>query len=88
MKEIPLIPVESSQLEAVGHDGESNTLAIQFKSKTGPGSTYHYSNVPPKVFEGLLGAESAGKFFGEHIKPHKEKYPFVKLPKKETEGAS
>lgn len=65
---IPLTPVQSSQLAAVGYDHTTGTLAIQFKGKGGAGSTYEYANVPQDVYEGLRTADSCGKFFGEHIK--------------------
>jgi hypothetical protein len=69
---IPLSPIESSQLESVGYDPASKTLAIKFKR----GATYEYANVPPEVHAGLTGAESAGKFFGASIKG---KYDFTKM---------
>ena len=47
---ITLTPVESSQIYAIGHNGES-ILAIQFKDKEGnPGSVYHYSSFSPEHF--------------------------------------
>ena len=51
MEQIDLIPVESSQIAAIGHDADTNTLAVQFKAKGGPGSIYHYSGVDAKTFE-------------------------------------
>ena len=35
---IEMIPCKSSQIAAIGHDSETNTLAIQFPSKTGAGT--------------------------------------------------
>ena len=70
--------VESSQIEAVAHDPETNTLGIRFKSKKGP-SEYHYQNVSDKLYEGLVGAVSVGKFFGEHIKNDPVSFPFRKV---------
>lgn len=63
-----LQPVTSSQIHAVGYDPASQTLAIQFKSKNGPGSVYHYADVPPEQHAALVGAESIGKHFGQNIK--------------------
>lgn len=68
VKHISLSPVESSQIHSIGHDPETNTLAIQFKSKSGPGSIYHYPNITQAQFEALRSAESVGKHFGAHIK--------------------
>lgn len=81
-KKIPVIalsPVESSQLHAIGHDAATNTLAIQFKSKGGPGSTYHYANFTQEDFAAFKVAESAGAHFGQHIKNATEKHPFTKV---------
>lgn len=79
---IPLTPVDSSQIHAVGYDGPSQTLAIQFKggasSRSPIGSLYHYQNVPTDVHSGLVSAESIGSYFGKNIKPFTDKYPFQK----------
>ena len=75
--------VESSQIEAVAHDPETNTLGIRFhpnkKQKEAglPGSEYHYANVSPELFTALVDAISVGKSFGENIKNHPELYPFT-----------
>ncbi len=60
-------PVESSQIAAIGHDAETNTLAVRFKNWKGvPTSLYHYRN---------FNAEH----FGAHIKPFAEKYRYTKI---------
>lgn len=69
---IPLTPVESSQIHAIGHNAATNTLAVQFKSKHGAGSTYHYPGVTAEQHAAFAASESKGKHFGEHIKPRKE----------------
>lgn len=79
---IDLKPVESSQIHAIGHDPLTNTLAIQFKSKGGPGSTYHYGNVPASMHADMLKAKSIGTFFGAHLKADPKKHPFTKQPPK------
>lgn len=76
---IALNPVESSQIEAIGHDPETNTLAIQFKSKTGLGSIYHYQNFSAELFRDFRGAESIGSYFGKVIKPFADRFPYVKI---------
>jgi hypothetical protein len=76
---ITMKEVKSSQIEAIGYDDATSTLAIRFKG----GSVYNYSNVPASVFEELSAAESVGSFFGKHIKPHVDLYPFKKQPKAE-----
>lgn len=77
--DIKLHPVESSQIHAIGHDPISNTLSVQFKSKNGPGSVYHYANFDAKAFDELKKSKSIGSHFGSHIKPHVKKHPFSKV---------
>lgn len=84
-KRIVLKDVASSQIAAIGHDPVTNTLAIRFRHKIGIGSLYHYSGVTPEDFAAFEGAESIGKHFYAHIKPHADKYPYVKID--ESEGA-
>lgn len=64
---IDLLPVESSQVRAVGYDKESRTLAVAFNH--GKGAIYHYPDVSPETYEAFVNAESIGSFFGKHIKP-------------------
>lgn len=79
-KPIPLQSVSSSQINAIGHDAETNTLAVQFKNWKGEvGSTYHYSNFSAEDFAAFNGAESKGKHFGKNIKPFVEKFPYTKV---------
>lgn len=80
---IALQDVESSQINAVGYDPETQTLAIQFKGWKGElGATYHYANVTPEDFAAFQGAESLGRHFGRHIKPFPEKFPYTKVADK------
>lgn len=76
---ITMDSVESSQIAAIGHDAASNTLAIQFAGKAGPGSLYHYQNVDAATFAAFKGAESVGSHFYKHIKPFADKFPYVKV---------
>lgn len=80
--EINMTPVVSSQIAAIGHDPKTNTMAIQFPHKheaTKQGSVYHYQNVSPEVFEEFKSAESIGAYFGKHIRPHSDKYPYEQI---------
>ncbi len=74
---ITLQPVNSSQIAAVGYDAPTETLAIEF-AKAKAGVHYEYTPVPFGMYEGLLAAESIGKFFGAHIKG-KEGIRFTKV---------
>lgn len=76
---ITMQPVVSSQLAAIGHDAESNTLAIQFASKSDPGSLYHYRNFTAEDFAAFAAADSVGKHFYAHIKPFADKHPYEKI---------
>lgn len=57
-----MLQVESSNISAVGFDGE--LLFVEFRN----GSIYDYVGVHRDIFAHLLIAESVGKFFNEHIK--------------------
>lgn len=77
---IPLTPVTSSQIEAIGHDLETKTLAIQFKAKPPyPGSIYHYSNFNRDEFLKFSCAASIGQYFYAYIKNNPGKYPYQKI---------
>jgi len=57
--------VDSSVLVAVGYGDASRTLEVTFRS----GRIYEYFGVPPAMFEELMRAASAGKYFNAEIKP-------------------
>lgn len=71
--EIPLTPVRSNQVKAIGYDAATKTLAVSFTR--GAGAIYHYPNVEPDTHAAFVAAESIGKFFGAHIQP----LPFKKF---------
>lgn len=71
---IPMTPVESNQVKAIGYDAGTKTLAVTFTR--GPGHVYHYPNVEPELHAKFMEAESKGTFFGQHVKP----LPFDKFP--------
>lgn len=58
------IPVKSSAIQAVAYDVEDKTLTVRFKQ----GAEYDYYDVPKEKFEGLLKAESVGKYFNKYIR--------------------
>lgn len=85
---IPLQPVTSNQVKAIGYDSDSKTLAVTFTR--GPGNVYHYENVEPELAHQFRTAESIGTFFGEHIAvlPSKKYSPDpVAKPDEEAEAA-
>ena len=64
--------VDSSNIERIGYDPDSNTLRTEFKS----GGTYDYHNVPESVFEELKSATSIGGYHAANIK---NTYAFTKV---------
>ena len=57
------IPVESSMIQAVSYDAKTRALEVLFNS----GQTYCYEGVPPKVYKGLIAADSKGRYMRVHI---------------------
>ncbi len=72
-KGITLIPVESTMVDSVGYDEERRLLQVVFTS----GRVYCYQDVPPKVFQGLLEAESKGRYMRAYII---DVYPYRRGP--------
>ena len=66
------IPVQSSNVEEVGYEQETMTLEVLFHN----GNVYQYFDVPQSVYEGLLRAESVGKFLNTQIKNN---YRYIQL---------
>jgi KTSC domain len=60
---IDLKPVTSSNIAAVGHEGD--TLYVKFKS----GPTWKYTPVNAATYDEMLAAHSIGGYFARHIKP-------------------
>ena len=57
-----LVPVESSNLRAVGYHG--TTLTIAFRS----GGTYTYADVPQEVYDGFFAAHSKCRYFHQEVR--------------------
>jgi hypothetical protein len=57
--------VESSSIEAIGYDSASAELHVRFRS----GHTYVYTDVPRTAYDGLMTAESIGRYFTHFIRP-------------------
>lgn len=81
---IDMQEVESSQIHSIGHDAESNTLAIRFRDykSNGPSSLYHYRDFSAEDFAAFSTADSIGSHFKQHIKPYDKKYPYTKVEAK------
>ena len=63
--DIELQPVQSSFLDKVGYDAESQTLAIQMNHSS---DVYYYKAVPQSLYDALLAADSKGAFYVKNIK--------------------
>ena len=59
-----MIPVDSTNLSAIGYDYESATLRVDFLK----GGSYEYYGVPAELYEGLLLAGSKGQYLDVYIK--------------------
>ena len=53
----------SSSVASAGYEADSATLYVNFVK----GPCYRYLNVPEILFQSLISAESAGKFFAANI---------------------
>ncbi len=62
--EIPMQSVESSNIDSIGYDQDSETLYVEFKS----GITYKYENVPFYKYTELMDANSVGRYLNAEIK--------------------
>ena len=56
--------VESSNIESIGYDSSSQTLEIEFLN----GTIYQYFDVPQHIYDGLISADSHGKYLASNIK--------------------
>ena len=73
-KIIPMFPVESKNILAIGYNANNRTMRIEFKQHT----FYDYMDVPPETFQQIMGSQSKGKFFHSAVKG---KYEFIKVAK-------
>jgi hypothetical protein len=66
------IPLTSSVVAAIAYDAVTRDLDVEFVA----GSIYRYCGVPPDEVEGLVSAESPGRWLNSRIIPA---YPCVWL---------
>lgn len=65
--------VSSSNIASIGYDPDNLVLEIEFLS----GAVYQYNDVPQSVYDGLMTADSHGKFLDIYIK--KGGYRYTKI---------
>ena len=71
---MPLTPVTSSQIAAVGYDPASRELVIRFYgSSRRQEPVYFYYGVPPELAWRVIDAGSPGSYFHRHIR--RGRYP-------------
>ncbi len=58
IKDIDMIPVESSSVRFIGYDPENEKLYVKFTS----GATYEYDDVPASVYDSFMESPSKGRF--------------------------
>ena len=59
-----MIYVDSSNVEAIGYDDDTQQLHVQFLS----GGYYTYQDVPREIFDDLMNAPSKGSFLNREVK--------------------
>jgi hypothetical protein len=68
------VPVASRSLASFSFCKVSRALEIEFRS----GAIYRYRNVPEATYDGLLRAESKGRYFSTQIRG---RHPFERVRK-------
>ena len=69
---VEMIPVTSSNVQAIGYEESTETLRVEFNN----GSIYEYKNVPGVVFNELTQAGSVGAYLNRNIRYN---YPYEKI---------
>lgn len=57
-------PLNSNVIESCAYNDTDKELILDFKS----GGSHKYSDVPKEIFDGILAADSAGKYFHANIR--------------------
>lgn len=58
--------VDSDAIHSIGYDPASMTMRVKFHS----GSTYDYIGVSPEKHQHTIKADSVGRHFMKHVRPH------------------
>lgn len=66
--------VISGNIESIGYDVGTKILEVEFSD----GSVYQYSNVPQRIYEGLMSAPSHGRFLDARVKKARYRYRQVR----------
>lgn len=74
---IEMIPVTSSNVESIGHDGDK-VLRIKFKNSGR--AAYDYVGIMPEDFFGLVNSDSVGKAYNAFVKEREIKGIKIEVP--------
>jgi hypothetical protein len=66
-----MVPVDSSNVLAIGYDASSQELHVEYLG----GRTYVYSGVPDETHQEFVDADSKGAYMNREIKPNYEARP-------------
>jgi hypothetical protein len=58
--------LDSSSLASVGYDAARRVLEVEFLN----GGVYEYRDVPEEKYNGLLEADSKGRYLNAEVKPN------------------
>lgn len=75
IKNTQLIPVYSTNIQAIGYNEQQQILRVLFKG----GGNYIYFNVEPNIYEQIKTSQSKGKTLNECVVRHKDKYKYLKI---------
>lgn len=70
-----MTPVQSSNINAIGHDAETKTLTVRFHN----GTEYAYRNVEADTFVKILAAPSVGSAFHTLVKSKPDEFPYTRV---------
>jgi hypothetical protein len=56
--------VSSSLLSSVGYNPDNQLLEVELQD----GKIYQYTDVPAETYQGLMAADSLGRYFNHHIR--------------------
>ena len=65
--------VESSNIMSVGYDPVNMILEVEFKT----GAVYQYYEVPQRIYDGLMAADSHGTYLAAYVKKGGYRYAQV-----------
>jgi hypothetical protein len=66
------VELQSTTLNAATYQDQGAVLELEFRS----GAIYRYGGVPAPVYQGLLSADSKGRYFNQHIR---NRFPYIEI---------